>query len=280
MQWKIGNVTLTRVVELETLGRTKFVLPQAVPEEIRKLAWLVPDFADGEGRLKMSIHSLVVETPSRRILVDTCIGNDKQGRGIPVWNGLATPYLERLAAAGYPPGTIDTVLCTHLHVDHVGWNTRLEGNTWVPTFGKARYLFGRKEYDYWKVRRDNPHEAAVFDDSIKPVVDAGMVDLIEPDDRICEEVSVLSTPGHSPGHLSVRIRSRGEEAVLIGDVAHHPCQMARLDWASTFDFDGAQSTDTRRKLFSDLAGRSTLTIGGHFIAGFVVRDGAAFRFNA
>ena len=161
MQWKIGDVTVTKIVELESIGRTKFVLPQATPEEIKKLSWLAPHLADEEGRLKMSIHSLLVETRERRILVDTCIGNDKQGRGIPVWNGLATPYLGRLAEAGYAAKTIDTVLCTHLHVDHVGWNTRLADGAWVPTFEKARYLFGRAEYDYWKTRRENPYETAV-----------------------------------------------------------------------------------------------------------------------
>jgi glyoxylase-like metal-dependent hydrolase (beta-lactamase superfamily II) len=279
MQWKIGDVTVTKIVEIESVGRTKFVLPQATPEEILKLSWLAPHFADEEGRLKMSIHSLVVETPQQRILVDTGIGNDKQGRGIPVWNGLSMPYLERLAAAGYPAKTIDTVFCTHLHVDHVGWNTRLVDGAWVPTFEKARYLFGRTEYDYWKVHRDNPFEAAVFDDSVKPIVDAGLADFLRSGDRICKEVSIFPTPGHSPGHMSVLIRSQGEEAVLTGDVAHHPCQMAHLDWASTFDSDPVQSTHTRRELFSDLASKPTLVIGGHFIGGQIVKDGATFRFK-
>ena len=279
MRWKIGDVRVTKIVELESVGRTKFVLPQATKEAILALPWLMPDFADAEGRLKMSIHSLFVETPARKILVDTGIGNDKEGRGIPTWNGLATPYLDRLAAAGYAPNTIDTVLCTHLHVDHVGWNTRLSRGAWVPTFERARYLFGRVEYDYWKGRRDDPYETAVFDDSVKPIVDAGLADFVRPDDRICEEVSVFSTPGHSPGHLSVRIHSRGEEAVLSGDVAHHPCQMAHLDWASTFDSDPVQSTETRRALFSDLAGKPTIVIGGHFVGGHVLREGEAFRFK-
>ena len=279
MQWQIGDVKVTKVVEIESTGHTKFFLPQATPEEVKKLSWLVPHFADDDGRLKMSIHSLVVETPGRRILVDTCIGNDKQGRSVPTWNGLSTPYLDLLAAAGYAPETIDTVLCTHLHVDHVGWNTRLVDNRWVPTFAKARYLFGRGEYDYWKAHRDNRFEPAVFDDSIKPVVDAGLVDFIEPASRICEEVSVFLTPGHSPGHLSVSIRSQGKEAVLTGDVAHHPCQMAHLDWASTYDTDPAQSTRTRCEVFAGLAGKPTLVIGGHFDGGHIVKEGDAFRFN-
>jgi glyoxylase-like metal-dependent hydrolase (beta-lactamase superfamily II) len=150
---------------------------------------------------------------------------------------------------------------------------------WVPTFAKARYLFGQTEYDYWQGRRDDPHLAAVVDDSVKPIVDAGRADFIQPCDRICKEVSVFLTPGHSPGHLSVLIRSQGKEAVLSGDVAHHPCQMAHLDWASSFDSDPVQSTHTRRELFSDLAGKPTLVIGGHFNGGHIMKDGEAFRFN-
>src|SRR6187401_3206137 len=141
MQWKIGKVRITKVVELETVGSTRFILPLATNEEIQKLPWLIPHFATEEGRLRMSIHSLVVETPSRRIVVDTGLGNDKQGRKVPTWNNRKEPFLETMTAAGFAPDSIDTVLCTHLHVDHVGWNTKLVGGQWVPSFAGARYLF-------------------------------------------------------------------------------------------------------------------------------------------
>src|SRR6195952_6056353 len=146
MRWTIGKVKITKVVELETIGSPRFILPLASNEEIRKLPWLIPHFATEEGRLKMSIHSLVVQTPSRRIVVDTCLGNDKQGRKVPTWNNLNKPFLEDMTAAGYPPESVDTVLCTHLHVDHVGWNTRLVNGKWGPTFPRAQYLMGRAEY--------------------------------------------------------------------------------------------------------------------------------------
>ena len=123
MHWTVGKVKITKVVELETVGSTRFILPLATNEEIQKLPWLIPHFATEEGRLKMSIHSLLVETPSRRIIVDTGLGNDKQGRNVPTWNNRKDPFLDTLTAAGFPPDSIDTVLCTHLHVDHVGWNT-------------------------------------------------------------------------------------------------------------------------------------------------------------
>jgi glyoxylase-like metal-dependent hydrolase (beta-lactamase superfamily II) len=280
MPWNVGQVKITKIVELETVGSTRFILPAATHDEIRKLPWLIPHFATEEGRLKMSIHSLVVETPTRRIVVDTGLGNDKQGRGVPVWNNRSTPFLETMTEAGFPPESIDTVLCTHLHVDHVGWNTKLVDGKWVPTFPKARYLFGKTEYQYWRDDTAEPDKVAVFNDSVKPVVDAGQAELIASDHRLCEEVSVIPTPGHSPGHMSVLIESDGEQGLLSGDVAHHPCQMAHLDWSSTVDTDEAQSAATRRELFGRFADTPTLVIGGHFSAGQIKRDGDAFRFVA
>src|ERR1700712_785650 len=173
MQWKVGKVKITKVVELETVGSTRFILPLASNDEIRKLPWLIPDFATEEGRLKMSIHSLVVETPSRRIVVDTGLGNDKEGRTVPTWNNRKGPFLETLTAAGFPPGSIDTVLCTHLHVDHVGWNTTLAGGVWTPTFANARYVFGKTEYEYWRDYIDEADKVAVFNDSVRPVIEGG-----------------------------------------------------------------------------------------------------------
>jgi glyoxylase-like metal-dependent hydrolase (beta-lactamase superfamily II) len=280
MQWRVGKVRITKVVELETVGSTRFILPLATNEEIRKLPWLMPHFATDEGRLKMSIHSLVLETPSRRIVVDTGLGNDKQGRNVPTWNNRDTPFLQTLTAAGFAPDSIDAVLCTHLHVDHVGWNTKLVDGKWVPTFPKARYVFGKTEYDYWRNNSVEPDKEAVFNDSVKPIVDADRAELVPSDYQLCEEISLIPTPGHSPGHMSILIRSDGEQGLLTGDVAHHPCQMAHLDWSSTADSDQRQSAATRRELFSRFADTPTLVIGGHFAAGHIRRDGDAFRFVA
>jgi glyoxylase-like metal-dependent hydrolase (beta-lactamase superfamily II) len=278
MHWKVGKVKITKVVELETVGSTRFILPLATNEEIRKLPWLIPHFANEEGWLKMSIHSLVVETPLRRIVVDTGLGNHKQGRNVPTWNNRSGPFLKTLTAAGFPPDSIDTVLCTHLHVDHVGWNTKLVGGKWVPTFANARYVFGRTEYEHWRDHSDEPSQAAVFNDSVKPIMDAGKAELIPSDHRLSEEITMIPTPGHSPGHMSILIRSGGEEGLLTGDVAHHPCQMAHLDWSSTADSDPVQSAATRRQLFSRFADTATLVIGGHFSAAHIKRDGDAFKF--
>jgi glyoxylase-like metal-dependent hydrolase (beta-lactamase superfamily II) len=275
-RWQIGNVTVTCFIELESIGGKEWLLPQATPEAIRRLDRLHPDFADADGRIKMSIHSFLIETPSRRILVDTGIGNDKQNRRFAVWNDRKGPFLENLVAAGCPIATIDTVVCTHLHADHVGWNTLLVDGRWVPTFARARYLMGRREFDFAKGDRASGRNA-VFDDSIRPIAEAGLLDLVSAGDRICDELGLVATPGHSPGHLSVQITSAGEEALLIGDVVHHPCQMAHPDWSTTVDFDPTQAARTRHALFAQFAGTPVHILGGHFVGGPIARDGEAYR---
>lgn len=280
MQWTVGRVKITNVVEIGATGGTRFILPQATPEEAQKLPWLVPHYANAEGRLRLNVQSWIVETPTNRIIVDTCIGNGKSNRSVPVWNGLDKPFLSDLAAAGYPADTMDTVLCTHLHVDHVGWNTKLVDGKWVPTFANARYLFGKTEYDYWAAHSPDGEHKAVFEDSVQPIVEAGRAELIGSDHRIGGEVSLIATPGHSPGHMSVLIQSDGQQALLTGDVAHHPCQMAHLDWSSTADSDPVRSIEARKMLFSRFADTPTLVFGGHYDPGHIVRDGNAFRLIA
>ncbi len=279
-RWKIGDVTVTKVLELEATGGSRFLLPQATREAILPIAWLRPHFADDEGRLRMSIHAFLVETPTRRIVVDTCLGNDKEGRRIPGWNGLNTRFLADLAAAGAPRERIDTVLCTHLHVDHVGWNTMRQDGAWVPTFPNARYLMGRAEYAHWAGPHEREDMRAVFADSVAPVFDAGLVDLVETDHRICEELSLIPTLGHTPGHVSLRIESRGERGLITGDFLHHPCQIAHPEWSSTADWDPAEAQRTRERMFAELAGAPVLVLGTHFAgatAGRIARDGAVWR---
>ncbi|HEY2386964.1 MAG TPA: MBL fold metallo-hydrolase [Candidatus Binatia bacterium] len=278
--WRIGSVTVTKIVELEATGGTRFILPHATPEVCRSLAWMKPHFMDDDGRLKMSVHALLVETPSRRIIVDTCLGNDKQGRSVPGWNNLQSPFLQDLAAAGFPRDSIDTVICTHLHVDHVGWNTTLKNGRWVPTFPNARHLMGRTEFEYWRDQEEFREQVTVFADSVQPIVEAGLTELVAPGHQVCDEVTLEPTLGHTPGHLSVRISSHGEEALITGDFLHHPCQMARPEWAAVVDYDAERSTRTRRDVFAALAGTGTLLIGTHFAgvsAGRVVRDGDAYK---
>ena len=282
MKWTIGEVTVTKIVELEVTGGTRFLLPQATPEDILPIAWLQPHFADGNGRLRMSIHSFIVETPDRRIIVDTCLGNDKKERRIPHWNDRDGPFLADLAAAGFAAESIDTVLCTHLHVDHVGWNTRLVDGKWVPTFPRARYLMGRTEYEHWSTVRDRPDMAHILADSVTPILDAGLATLVETNAKICDEISLVPTLGHTPGHVSVMIQSQGDQALITGDFMHHPCQIAHPEWSTLADSDPDQGIETRRRMFRRLAGTPVLIIGTHFAgatAGRLVADGDGYRLD-
>ena len=268
--WQIGKVKVTRVVEMEVTGGTRFILPDATREAVRDYRWLFPHFMDEKGNLVMSIHALVVDTGKRRIVVDTCIGNDKQ-RAIPTWSNLQTSFLADLETAGYPPTSIDTVLCTHLHVDHVGWNTRLVDGEWVPTFPEARYLVAEAEWRYWRSVESGQD---VLEDSVIPVIDAGLVDFVAEDHRLCDEVWLEPTPGHTPGHVSVRIASEGSDALITGDCIHHPCQMTRTDWCSSADYDPVEGRRTRESLLERVADSDMLVIGTHFAtptAGYVRR---------
>ena len=258
--WQIGRVKVSRVVEMEVTGGSRFILPDATRDACRGYRWMFPHFMDDAGNLVMSIHALVVDTGERRIVVDTCIGNDKE-RDIPTWSHLQTSFLADLEAAGYPRETVDTVLCTHLHVDHVGWNTMLVDGEWRPTFPNARYLVGETEWRYWD---DRDPGTQVLADSVRPVIDAGLVDFVPVDHQVCDEVWLEPTPGHTPGHVSVRISSGGVDALITGDCIHHPCQMTRTDWCSSADSDQAQGQETRESLLERMADTDVLVIGTHF----------------
>jgi glyoxylase-like metal-dependent hydrolase (beta-lactamase superfamily II) len=277
-RWKIGDVTITRVVEMETISKATFVLKDGSPENIRTVPWLRPHFANQDGKVIMSVHAFVIESPGHRMVVDTCIGNDKR-RAFPGWNMLQLPFLADLEKAGFARDSIDHVLCTHLHVDHVGWNTMLDGGKWVPTFPRARYLIGRREWEHWS-KTNEPDTRELLDDSVRPVFDAGLADLVESDARVTDEIRLEPTPGHTPGHHSVRISSRGEEAVITGDLMHHPVQMAHPEWGSHFDSDFNEAIATRRAFLERYGDKPILVLGTHFAtpsAGRIVRDGSAWR---
>jgi glyoxylase-like metal-dependent hydrolase (beta-lactamase superfamily II) len=280
IRWRIGTVTVTSIPELELVLPGPGLVPQATPEQLAPVRWLAPRFVTPTGDFRFQIQALVIESCGRRIVVDTCIGNDKQ-RTMPAINGLHTRFLDDLAAAGFPRESIDTVVCTHLHVDHVGWNTMKVGDRWVSTFPAARYLIARREWEHWSAADDRKH-GDVLGDSVQPVFDAGLVDLVEPAHAITDEVTLESTPGHTPGHCSVRIRSAGAEGVITGDVFHHPVQCAHPEWPSASDGEPATALATRHAFLAAQADREILVIGTHFAAphaGHVVRDGAGYRFD-
>jgi glyoxylase-like metal-dependent hydrolase (beta-lactamase superfamily II) len=291
-QWQIGDVSVTAIVETDLTGILDVVIPEAKPAAVKQIRWLIPHFADANGVMSGYIQAFAVRTPTRRIVVDTCLGNDKDRDSVlPAWSRLQTNFLERLADAGFAADEVDTVMCTHMHLDHVGWNTQLVRGHWVPTFPRARYLFGRVEFEHWTKPAvagaasdgmSTDAQAIVNADSVLPIVDAGLATFVEANHKVCDEISLLPSFGHTPGHVSVRIASKGSSAIISGDFIHHPCQLAHPEWGSVADSDGAQAIETRRRIFAELAGTPTLFIGTHFggpTAGLIVRDGAAYRLN-
>ena len=279
--WTIGEVTITSVVEMEMPVPPDVVLGAATPEQVVAHSWLIPDFATATGDINMRIQLLVIESCGRTIAVDTCIGNSKV-RTSPFFDNMSTPFLDAFADAGFDRTTIDTVACTHLHVDHCGWNTTLVDGTWLPTFPNARYLFNAVEVAHWD--QYGVHEDGdVFGDSVKPILDAGLADLIDAPHEITPEVRFVPTPGHSPGHMSIEIESQGERAFITGDVMHHPLQCAIPDLASNFDSSEAAARSMRRQVLAQKSDTDWLVIGTHFGgagAGYIKAMGDAWRFEA
>lgn len=289
MKWKVGDTTITKITEI-IYPEFSDVIPAATPDVVKKIKWLFPHFVTPEGKLTLSIHSLVVDTPGAKLVVDTCIGNDRNRDPMAVMSNLATSFLDDMIAAGYKPESIDYVLCTHLHLDHVGWNTRLVDGKWVPTFPKASYLLEKKELALFGSIDENAQDdflqvqRRVFADSIKPVLDAGLAKSVEGSTQmqVCDGVSLVPTPGHTPGHCSVLIESKGEKALITGDFIHHPIQFHDPGLVSPFDVDNAAAVATRRRVFAQYADTPTLIIGTHFAgatAGKLVRDGDGYRLD-
>ena len=290
-RWKVGAVTVTKILEQEIDFPPGMMFAGLSPEQVGSVGWLSPSYVSKEGNLRISVHAYVIESKGVRIIVDTCVGNDKP-RSFEPWNQMKTPFLDRLAEAGFPPESIDFVLCTHLHIDHVGWNTRWDRDRWVPTFPNAKYLFGRREWSHWQSEAhgltDVPTEITelmpmdvVVRDSIEPIIAAGMHQLVESDHRITDEVSLFPTPGHTPGHVSVAIHSGGEEAAIAGDVMHHPIQLADPSICALFDHDRAAGQVTRRTFIGARADRDVLVFGTHFATptvGKIVSEGQVWRF--
>jgi len=283
--WEVGEFKISRIFQCElSLQMMARILPKSTPAQLLAIPWCCPHFVTPEGEPRGSVHSLVIDSGTRRVLVDTCVG-DGRLRDEPDFHMLQTPFLANLKAAGYAPEDIDTVLCTHMHVDHVGWNTRWDepDKAWLPTFPNAEYLFAEDEFRFWMDDLRRSGDKGIMEDSVQPIIDAGLHRLVSSSHVVLESSSarirLIPTPGHTPGHVSVEILSMNETAVITGDCIHHPAQLKRPEWGGA-DIDRKIARKTRIELLESLAGTDTLLLGTHFAppcCGHVRRDGGTFK---
>lgn len=285
MHWyKLGNFEIAQIIETEDA----FMLPhemfvEATPEAIEP--YLGDLGANGicaeTGKLILPIQSYVIRSPRHTILVDSCVGNDKSYSWFPDWHMRTDEsYLANMAALGISPEDIDYVLCTHLHVDHSGWNTRREGDRWVPTFPNAKYVLSKTECGYAE-RLSQKGKDPTFDENVLPVIEAGQAVLVDMDYQIDDQVWLEPTPGHTPGHVAVHLRSGGVEAVVTGDLIHSPLQCRHPEWGFVFDHDQDVARATRKNFLETYSESGVVILSSHFPSpstGHFRDADSAFRF--
>ncbi|WP_079406815.1 MBL fold metallo-hydrolase [Streptomyces sp. 3211] len=281
--WSVGGITVHRIDEMPLPPATgPWLLPAATPDVVAEHAWLRPDYAGPDGVLHLDSHSFALVVDGLRVIVDTGIGNGKT-RANPAWHNLRTDYLERLEVIGFTPENVDLVILTHLHTDHVGWNTRKVDGAWVPTFPNARYLTSRAEHEFWAAYDMDEARSGMFRDSVVPVEEAGLLDLVDvPADGVdvADGLRLLPAPGHTPGQIAVRVGGAGAAALITGDAVHHPVQLAHPEIGSCVDIDPVRAEATRRALLAGLADTGALVLGTHFpapTAGRVIVEGDGYR---
>ena len=285
-QFGVEDLTIHRIVEREyAFEPIRDFLPSLTAELLdENRAWLAPAALDPKtDHVVLCFQSYVVKTPHHTVLIDTCIGNDKNYAQRPAWHRKQDPtWMNALTAAGLGVDDIDIVMCTHLHGDHVGWNTRRDNGRWVPTFPKARYLISKKEYEYWEsVHRRTP--LSVMEDSVLPIVEAKRAELIASDHALDDHVRLFPTPGHTPDHFAVAVGRRGDAAVFTGDLIHSPLQARYPEVIMRADTDTALATATRRRFLERYCDTDTLCCTMHFPSpsvGRIMRWGEGFRFDA
>jgi len=284
-QLTIGDVTITSIVERDGPWRRPEDMFPAYDPEVGKRYLAEMDaavFDPVSGKMIITYQSYVVRTPKHTILIDTCTGEDK-GYAAPM-DFPKQPWLDGFAAAGLRFEDIDYVFCTHLHIDHCGWNTVLRNGRWVPTFPKAKYIFHKREYAAWEeaTTRGATPPGNVWRYNCEPVVAAGQALLVDDDFELDDTFRLTPTPGHSPCHCCVNIRSRGQHAVVIGDLMHHALQCREPSWSTVFDWDPEEGIRSRRKFLSETAGTGKFVLPVHFphpTTGLIEADGERFRYK-
>jgi len=287
LNFNFGNISVTRVVEMEMpmLKATEF-FPDWEDELVRPHSeLLVPrHFDPASGNLIISIQAFLIRTPRYNILVDTCVGNHKQ-RNRKMFDDRVFPWMDRFRGTGLVPEDIDFVLCTHMHVDHVGWNTKLEDGNWVPTFPNAKYIFARRELEYWLGQSEDDQMTRTGDyvaDSVLPILEAKQEIVVDLDYQIDEGLTLLPLPGHTPGMIGLNIKSGDQEAVLCGDLMHHIIQCHIPAWSTIACADREAASATRHNFLSHYTDTNITILPSHFpnpTAGYIKESGAAFSFH-
>lgn len=276
----LGDIRLRRAVEsIWTADVAYFFNDPNLGLWEPHLDWLCPDALDKEAwRLRMPIQSYIVQTQHHNILIDTCVGQHKDVPLYPEWHQRDHHrFVEALHAHGLTFEDIDFVMCTHLHTDHSGWNTRLKDGRWVPTFPNARYIFSKKEYDYWE-----GVGTPCFNQNVLPIHEAGRADLVANDFALDDQIWLESTPGHTPDHFCVNIQSKGARAIITGDLFHSPIQCVHPEMSNAVDWDKELAARVRQKFLEMHADTGTLVCTVHFplpSAGYIRRHGQSFRFD-
>ena len=258
---RIGEATITRVEETnKPVYPLRQIFPQITDELLAEHKhWMAPHHYEAEtGRIRLAVHSWLLQIAGKKILIDCCCGNNKKKPGRPFWENLNEPYLERLAGAGARPDEIDMVMCTHLHHDHIGWNTMQKDGKWVPTFPNARYVFNQPDIDYFSRidadPKEGPAELGTFRECVIPILDAGRADIVSGQkQRLNDFIEIDAAPGHSPGHVVFKLESKGQRAVFTGDVLHHLLQVHYPDWNFPKNSDAEQAKKSRRKILDLVA---------------------------
>jgi glyoxylase-like metal-dependent hydrolase (beta-lactamase superfamily II) len=285
---QIGSNSIHRIVDIENLRfAADLVYPDANSLEIQELVGKFGNqhFDTDSLDLLLSFHAFLVRTPRYNLLVDLCCGNDKNRPTRQAWHMRKGPFLSNLSKAGLTPKDIDFVMCTHLHADHVGWNTQLVDGVWIPTFPNAQYLFAEKEFMHWQRKHEEiPLEPILYGsyiDSILPVVESGQAQLVQSNHNVGSGIHMEAAYGHTPGNVIIHIEDQKDHAILCGDAIHHPVQLAHPEWSTNFCTDPEQSRKTRMAFLKDYADTSTLILPAHFQAPDYRRiqsDGKCYRF--
>jgi glyoxylase-like metal-dependent hydrolase (beta-lactamase superfamily II) len=280
-RWTIGEARITSVVEAQTDGiPPAFFFPDADEATVLRHGWLVPQFADAEGRIGLRVQAFVIEVAGRLIVVDPCVGNGK-AREQPFWNDQTWPFMERFEAAGFDRADVEMVVHTHLHVDHIGWDTHLLDGRWAPTFARARHIYVGAELDAQGALTDIDARR-IRDDSIAPIFEAGLADIVEADADLGSGLRLAPTPGHTAGHASLWLTSGDATALLTGDIIHHPVQCAEPALSFVSDADAVLARATRETTLTAAVDAGALVLGTHFPTlpgGRLAAEGRVWRFT-